>query len=184
MSKTALLLIDVQRGFDDPRWGVRNNVDAEVNIAKLLVVWRSAGRPVIHIQHHSSKASSPLYPGTAGCEFKCEARPQTDEVVFVKRVNSAFIGTSLEAYLRREEIGSLVIVGLTTDHCVSTTTRMARNLGFYVTVVSDATATFDRQGIDGKKLPADTIHTVNLASLNKEFCRVLSTAELATELSS
>ena len=56
-SNTALLLVDVQQGLDDPRWGARNNPDAEQRIADLLAVWRATRRPVIHVQHLVSAAS-------------------------------------------------------------------------------------------------------------------------------
>ena len=59
---------------------------------------------------------------------------------------------------------------------------MAGNLGFHTTLVSDATATFNRQGIDGENLTADEIHKVNLASLNKQFCRVIPTTEVLTTM--
>lgn len=177
----ALLVIDVQQGFDDQKWGTRNNPDAETNIARLLEHWRASGQPVIHIQHHSTERSSALHPDQPGCGFKAEAMPYAGELIFTKQVNSAFIGTGLEQHLRSQNICRLVIVGLTTDHCVSTTTRMAGNLGFSTTLVSDATATFNRQGLDGSNIPAEVIHCVHLASLNGDFCRVLSTAGVLAE---
>ena len=177
-SNTALLLVDVQQGLDDPRWGARNNPDAEQRIADLLAVWRARGQPVIHVQHSSLVPKSPLREGAPGHAFKVQAQPIGGEPVFRKHVNSAFIGTDLEAHLRSNGIESLVIVGITTDHCVSTTARMAANLGFDVTVVDDATTTFERRGPDGALYSADLVHRVELASLNGEFATVRSSQEI------
>ena len=178
--ETALLTIDVQQGFDDPIWGRRNNPDAETHISRLISLWRREKRPIIHIQHCSVEAGSPLRPEQPGCQFKPEAKPIEGEPVFKKTVNSAFIGTELESYLKDNGIEHIVIVGLTTDHCVSTTTRMAGNLGFKVLLVSDATATFDRKGPDGKEYMAEDIHAIHLASLNGEFCNVVTTESLSS----
>src|SRR5688500_10916805 len=177
-SSTALLLIDVQQGLDHPRWGARNNPDAEQRIADLLAAWRASGRPVIHVQHLSVVPDSPLRPDRPGHAFKPEALPRPGELVFRKNVNSAFIGTELEAHLRANGIDSLVIVGITTDHCVSSTIRMAGNLGFAVTVAEDATATFERRGPDGTHYSADLMHRVTLASLHGEFATVRSTRDI------
>lgn len=182
MKKTALIVIDVQMGFDAPSWGVRNNPDAESNIALLLASWRRSNLPVVHIQHCSLEPNSPLRADHQGNAFKDEASPLDGEMVFTKTVNSAFIGTDLEDYLRTNGMTSIVVVGLTTDHCVSTSTRMAGNLGFEVTVVSDATATFNRCGHDGVEYSADEIHKVHLASLNGEFCDVQSTQDVLDKL--
>jgi nicotinamidase-related amidase len=175
---TALLLIDVQQGFDDPRWGSRNNPDAERKIADLLAAWRRHGRPVLHAQHLSREPDSPLRPEAPGHAFKPEALPRAGEPIFQKHVNSAFIGTGLEQYLRERGIEHLVMVGLTTDHCVSTTARMAANLGFTVTIVADATATFDRVGPDTQRFVADQVHRTELASLHGEFATVRTSSEL------
>lgn len=177
-ANTALLLVDVQEGIDDPRQGERNNPDAERRIAALLAAWRAAGRPVIHVQHLSLEPTSPLREGLAGAAFKPEATPLAGEPVIHKHVHSAFIGTGLEAHLRAHGIADLVVVGLTTDHCVSTTVRMAGNLGFAVTVIADATATFGRHGHDGTEFSADLIHRTALASLQGEFATVRSAHEV------
>jgi len=171
----VLLVIDVQKGFDDPFWGRRSNPQMEARIAELLHAWRVTHRPIIHAKHMSKNPISPLRPGQPGNDFKTEAAPLPRELVIEKSVNSCFIGTSLEADLRRSGYDTLVIVGLTTNHCVSTTTRMAGNLGFSTWLVSDATATFDRVGPDGVLYPAEQIQAIALSDLHGEFATVVDT---------
>ena len=179
MNNTALLIIDVQKGLDDPALGRnRNNPQAEANMALLLSEWRRRNRPVIHVRHCSVEPHSPLRPGLPGHAFKEEVLPLAGEKQFDKSGNSAFVGTALTDHLRGREISSLVVVGLTTDHCVSATTRNAADLGFEVTLVSDATATYERQDHEGVIHPAEVVHKVNLASLKGEFCGIRCTDEL------
>lgn len=179
MSETALLLIDVQQGFEEPYWGEISNPEVFDNIARLLAAWRERGWPVIHVRHASTEPQSPLRPDHSGHAFHPKARPLSSETQFLKTVNSAFIGTGLEHHLRDQDIASLVVAGLTTDHCVSTSVRMAGNLGFDVTLVSDATATFGREGYDGEPYAGEDIHRFHLMSLAGEFCRICSSEELA-----
>ena len=184
---TALLVIDVQKAFDpehDAYWGGnRNNPKAEQNIATLLAAWRTNNFPVYHAQHCSANPKSPLHETHIGNGFKPEAMPlPSGEPVFKKNVNSAFIGTALQEQLEAQGITNLVIVGLITNHCGSTTARMAANLGFSVTVVSDATATFDRVSYDGRRFSADDIHEVSLANLHEEFATILTTSAVLQSL--
>ena len=174
-TNAALLVVDMQRGFDNPRWGRRNNPEMEERIVELLDAWRATGRPVVHARHMSTDPTSPLRPGQRGNDFKLLALPKPGESIVEKRVNSCFIGTPLEAHLRRRGIEALVIAGLTTNHCVSTTARMAGNLGFRTWVVSDATATFDRLGPDGVKHAAEEIQSVALSDLHGEFAGIVDT---------
>jgi nicotinamidase-related amidase len=171
----TLIVIDVQKGFDDPVWGRRNNPDAEGNIGLLLDAWRRTGRPVIHVRHDSTNALSPLRPGRPGNDLKEIVRPVRGEPVLGKEVNSAFIGTDLEQRLRRSGSDAVVLVGLTTNHCVSTTARMAANLGFDVRVVCDATATFDMQSPFGTLVSADVMHEIGLTELHREFATIVDT---------
>lgn len=180
MSAPTLLVIDVQAGFDDPGWGPRNNPEAEERISELLRSWRRAVAPIIHVRHHSVTPGGRFVGG--GMAFKRQAAPLSDEPVVTKEVNSAFIGTDLEQRLRTAGADTVVVAGLTTDHCCSTTARMAANLGFDVWFLSDATATFDRLGPNGKHLPARTMHEVSLASLHGEFAEIIDTAEAVRRL--
>jgi nicotinamidase-related amidase len=164
----VLLLLDVQQGFDAPTWGRRNNPEMEDRVVELLDAWRSSNRPVIHIKHMSTEVGSPLRPEEPGNQFKPETAPGPGELVIEKRVHSGFIGTRLEAELRAAGHETLVLVGLTTNHCVSTTARMASNLGFHTWVVSDATATFDRY-------PAELVHAMALSDLHREFATIVDT---------
>lgn len=176
--KSALILVDVQKGFDLPIRGRRNNPQAEANMVRLLSSWRRSSRPIFHIQHLSLESGSPLEMGTEGSAIKPEVRPLGDEPILQKHVNSAFIGTNLEVRLLSQGISAVVIVGLTTNHCVETTTRMAGNLGFQTYLVSDATATFDRAGPDGIMHRAEDIHAMSLLNLHQEFATIVTTDEV------
>lgn len=184
--RPALILIDIQKGFDDIEYwgGHRNNPDAETNAARLLEFWRQNNLPIFHIKHCSTNPDSRLAEGNAGNEFKDLVEPKEGETVIKKNVNSAFIGTDLQQLLNTAGIKKLVITGLTTDHCVSTTTRMAGNYGYDTHLISDATATFDKTGPEGQKFSAEIIHETALASLHNEFATVLKTEELIKKLSS
>jgi nicotinamidase-related amidase len=135
------------------------------------------GLPVVHVQHLSADKGSPLRPGQEGVEFITGTEPQFGERVFQKTVNSAFIGTHLDEYLKSKCIHSLVIAGLTTDHCVSTSVRMAANFGFRVFIVADCTATFNRKVIN-IVYSADVVQDLSLASLNGEFATIILKEEV------
>ena len=168
----ALVLIDIQKGFDQEIWGERNNPSFETNISELLEEWRSLALPVFHVWHDSFLEDSPLKNGKPGFTFMDCSRPIPGDPVITKKVNSAFIGTSLELQLRERGINRITLAGLTTDHCISTSARMASNLGFEVTIVSGGTATFERK-LNGEIFDAETIHQSALASLNQEFARII-----------
>jgi len=176
----ALLLVDVQKGFDDlEHWGgERNNPNAEGNIEELLQLWRKKNLPIYHIKHCSTTPDSPLQKGRPGNDFQDFISPAINEPVIEKKVNSAFIGTDLKEQLQNKNITTIIIVGLTTDHCVSTTTRMAGNFGFNTYLVEDAVATFNKIGAKGEPYSAQLIHDTAIASLKDEFATIVSTQNI------
>jgi nicotinamidase-related amidase len=176
------VLVDVQRGFADRYWGVRNNPGAEGQMSLLLYAWRDSGWPICHVKHNSRNPASPLHPSHDGNGFQQWAAPRTGEKVIEKEVNSAFIGTDLEAELRRLGVTRVILVGLTTPHCVSTTARMSANLGFATYVVSDATAAFEWRSHLGTRLAAEEVHFHALAALHGEFATIVTTSTIMEEL--
>jgi nicotinamidase-related amidase len=153
-------------------------------VGALLAQFREAPATqfeVVHVRHDSVLPASPLNPhnNPDTNAFEPFAAPRAGEAIFAKSVNSAFIGTGLEAHLRDAGVRRLVVAGLTTNHCVSTTTRMAGNLGFDVLLAGDACATFDRVGPDGVKRSAEEVHQFALGDLHREFCTVVETKDVA-----
>jgi nicotinamidase-related amidase len=180
----ALILIDIQEGFHQLHYfgGERNNPDAELYAGVLLHHWRDRQWPVFHVKHCSLEHGSPLKEGTPGNEFQNLVKPLPGEPVIKKSVNSAFIGTDLQQQLETQGIETVVIVGLTTQHCVSTTARMAGNYGLKTYVISNATAAFRSTGPDGESYAPDLVHALSLATLHREFATVLTAHDVLAVL--
>ncbi|HEX5532705.1 MAG TPA: cysteine hydrolase family protein [Actinomycetales bacterium] len=178
LANHALVVVDVQQGFADPVWGRRNNAQCEANIEALLGEWRRVGAPIVFVKHDSKLADSPLRPGQVGNELQDFVTGEPDLLV-TKSVNSSFHGSpDLDAWLRGQSIGGIVVCGITTNHCCETTARVGGNLGYDVVFALDATHTFDRIGPDGLVVDADTLARVTAANLHGEFATVMSTAEV------
>ncbi|MGL4610712.1 MAG: cysteine hydrolase family protein [Trueperaceae bacterium] len=176
--KPVLIIIDVQQAIDHHSWGRRNNSDAEQQMARLLERWRDLKLPIVHVQHISTEPNSTYRPNQPGCEFKKEVKPLLEEKVVQKSVNCAFIGTDLEEYLRTNGYEHLVITGVITNNSVEATARVAGNLGFNTTLVSDATATFDKQDLRGKWHVAEVVHELALANLSGEYATIQTTEQV------
>jgi nicotinamidase-related amidase len=176
----ALLLIDIQKAFLDKDYpgGKRNNHDAELICGKILEKWRELDLNVIHVRHSSINPDSKLHKSKPGFEFNNFVKPKEGEIILTKKVNSAFIGTGLDEILKDLNINTLVIVGMTTNHCISTSVRMAGNLGYETYLISDSTACYNTLGIDGKDIDCEVIYESSMASLKNEFASILTSDEL------
>lgn len=179
--RAALLVIDVQKGFDDAaHWGPRNNPACEANIGALLAAWRAGDRPVVLVRHDSASATSPLRAGQSGNDLKSVTAGARDLVV-TKTVHSAFHGhPNLDDWLRARGVGTVVISGITTNHCCETTARVAADIGYSVLFALDATHTFDRAGPDGSVIAADDLARTTATNLDGEFATVVSTVDLVS----
>lgn len=180
----ALVVVDVQVGFDEPSWGTRgDDTDAERNIAQLVTVWRERGRPVVLVRHDSVHATSPLHPTSPGNRLKPEVTDAMHgaepDLLVTKTVNSAFHGTpDLHAWLSDRRIRQVLVCGVQTNFCCETTARVGANLGYDVVYVLDATWTYDLPGYSGGTIPASTLREVTATNLANEFCRVTTAAHV------
>ncbi len=184
----ALILIDIETAFHDLEfWGARNNPDAEDKAGALLAHWREMRAPIVHVRHVSQNPDSPLAAGKSGTDFMAQVAPLPGETIFEKSANSAFIGTSLETHLRDLGVTDVVTCGLTTPHCVSTTSRMAANLGFNTVLAHDACAAFTscaqtdwNPGL--APMSAEDIHNSAIAHVHGEFLTARSTNAILADV--
>ncbi|GAA2029160.1 cysteine hydrolase family protein [Agromyces tropicus] len=164
----ALIVIDVQQGFDDADyWGERDNPDAEANIGRLVTAWADASAPIVLVRHDSREPGSPLAAGTPGNALKPVVADAPHDLFVTKNVNSAFYGApDLHAWLGERGIRRLVVCGIQTNQCVETTARMAGNLGYDVVLPIDATHTFDLEGPGGVRLAAADLARATAVNLH------------------
>jgi nicotinamidase-related amidase len=177
-----LMVIDLQKAIDDPRWGRRNNPGCEKVVAALLTAWRARHMPILHIRHDSEEPGSTYRPGQPGHEFKPETAPRPGETVLGKRTNSAFIGTGLEERLRKDGCDTLVVTGVITNNSVEATVRMAGNLGFDTYVVADGCFTVDKRDLAGELHPAERVHALALANMQGEYATVVESKDVLAAL--
>lgn len=179
LDRLALLVVDVQRGFDDVgHWGGREGPGCEARVAALAAEWRRHGRPVVVVRHDSTDPGSPLHPSRPGNALKPEV-PADPDLLVVKSVNSCFHGEpDLDGWLRERGLDGLVVCGITTNHCCETTARVGGNLGHVVLFALDATHAFDRRAPDGTLVPAAELERVTATNLHGEFATVVATEHL------
>jgi nicotinamidase-related amidase len=176
----ALLIIDVQKGIDEvSHWGGnRNNPEAEGNIKVLLHAWRKIGLPVFIIKHCSLSPQSPFYPHQKGNELKDFVTLLESEELIQKETANAFLRTPLIEKLAEKDIQHLYITGFVTNNSIEATARMAGELGFKTTVISDATACFNKTGVDGTVYSAELIHQISLSNLKDEYAAITTTQQV------
>ena len=110
--------------------------------------------------------------GSWGAQVLDAIKPMPDEIVIAKTSSSVFISTNIDYVLRNLGIRSLIVAGLLTDQCVDSAVRDACDLGYLVTLVTDACATHSPER-----------HESSLRN-NRGYCRQIATAALVAEIES
>jgi len=166
MKNTALIIIDIQNDyFDGGALTLEGAEHAAANTSNLLDLFRTKQCPIIHIQHETLKPEMGfMLPDTYGQEIHSSVTPQSEETCITKHYPNAFWETSLEKELKTQNITHLVIAGMMTHMCVSSTIRAAMERGFQVTAIQDACATRSL-AINDTEIPANVVHQTALAEL-------------------
>ncbi|HJV83266.1 cysteine hydrolase family protein [Noviherbaspirillum sp.] len=175
----ALIVIDFQlEYFDGGQLFIPDGASAMAYARRLIDFADAHGMPVFHVQH-LGPAGGPLFAKDGDTvAFHPEMTPGPRHVVVQKTTASSFASTDLHAQLQAHGIRTLVICGLMTHMCVSTTARDARPLGYQVLVPGDACATRDIDAWDGGVVDHATLHRVALTEVSDSFAEVLPTAAI------
>jgi len=180
----ALLLVDIQNDyFPGGAMELVGSMEACQRAEALLQGFRRSGRPVIHIQHLSTRPGATFFlPNTEGAKIHVSLRPAPGEPVFQKHFPNSFRETPLLEHLRGLGISQLVVAGMMTHMCIDTTVRAAFDLGLQCQLAQDACATRDltHQGV---RIPASHVQSAFLAALDGTFTKVLSVEDLLAGLS-
>lgn len=174
---SILLVIDMQKAMDHPKFASRNNENAEDNISKLLDYWRTRDWPVIFIQDCSPDPNSPFHPSQPTHAFKDGLEPLGSEIVVQKTGKNGFEGTNLSKHITDTGLTKLTITGCHTPYCVRATVEAALYRDLSTTIVCDATVATDSGSFD-ERLNAEDIHLMVLDELKAISSEVCSTDDL------
>ncbi len=176
-----LLIIDIQRDYFPGGRHPLVDPDAAADAAAvLLAAFRTAGEPVIHVQHVWDAPDAAFFaPGTPGVEIDPRVAPRPGEPVVVKAQPNAFLGTGLADLLCEAAPDELVVCGMMSSMCVDATVRAASDLGHAVTLAHDACAAPDL-AFDGVVVPGAHVHAAFMAALGEGYARLASVADLTS----
>lgn len=138
----ALIVIDVQESFrQQPMWAAISEPEIAGQVSRLVEAARARGDLVVWVLHAEPGTGTVFDPDSGYVRLMDGLVPQHGEPVITKTSHNAFTTTNLQQILTARAIGGLTMCGLRTEQCCETTARVASDLGFTVTFVTDATAT-------------------------------------------
>lgn len=160
-------MIDTQQSFQQrAEWRVSSNPGIVKQVNRLIDAARQADDLIVYLLHAEPGTGDVFDPALGHVRLLDGLTPRPTEPVLTKTSINAFTTTSLHQLLTSRGIREVVICGIKTEQCCETTARLASDLGFGVTFVTDATATFPiahREAPAGRSL-AETLadpHTLS-----------------------
>ncbi|GAA4808616.1 cysteine hydrolase family protein [Actinomycetospora chlora] len=174
LADSVLVMIDLQNTYTRGVMALEGVEPAIDEAAALLDRARSAGIPIVHVQHDAGEGTPYDVRDEIGAIVDRVA-PREGEHRIVKNFPNSFVGTDLESHLRGKDATNLVLAGFMTHMCVNSTARGAFNAGFAPSVVAGATATRALPGPDGT-VSASALQSASLAALSDMFAVVVPDA--------
>lgn len=177
-SSTALIVIDFQNEYFEGKIFIPDGMKALKNTQRLVKFAHKNQFPVFFIQH-IGLADGPLFAkGSKTAKFHPDLQPGKTDHVITKATPSSFVGTDLEKQLKQMGIKKIIITGLMTHMCVSSTARDAVPLGYQVIIAEDATATRDLATWDHQVIDHDTLQKTALAGVADVFAEIFTTDQI------
>lgn len=178
MSKTALVIVDIQNDyFPNGRWPLVGIEAAAAHAAQVLAQARASDDLVVHIRHEAADAAAPFFvAGSEGAKVHPDVAEKPGEPVFVKHQINAFLGTGLDDLLKGHGVEQLTLVGAMSHMCIDAAARAGSDLGYKITVLSDACATHDLESA-GVKTPAVQVQAAFMGALAFAYASVLPTGD-------
>ena len=188
----ALLVIDVQESFRQrPLWAAISNPGIAGDVARLVDGARASGDLVAWVLHSEPGSGTPFDPASGYVRYLAPLAPEPGEPQLTKTSHNAFTTTGLQQLLTQRGIRELVICGIRTEQCCETTARVASDLGYQVTFVTEATATnpiahrdappgqsVEQLLADPRTLPASAVIERTEYSLAGRFATIATIAEV------
>ncbi|KNC12674.1 cysteine hydrolase [Pantoea sp. RIT-PI-b] len=174
--QTAVIVIDIQNEyFPGGKMPIPDGMQALKNSKRIVEFAHKNKMPVFFVQHLGD-ADGPLFAkGSRFAEFHKDLQPAKGDRVISKATPSSFVGTDLQKQLDSLGIKQLIITGLMTHMCVSSTARDAVPLGYSVIIPEDATATRDLATWDNKVVDHKVLQQAALTGVADVFAEIKTT---------
>lgn len=170
--KKGLLIIDVQNDYFPGGKLELHNANSALNTTQQLIKqFRKENLPIFYIQHLAANDAHFFVPNTVGVEIHPQIKPKMNDTVITKHYPNSFFKTNLEDKLKQHNITDLIICGMMSHMCIDTTVRYAHELGYNITIISDACTTKNLDW-NGATYDAATVHHIFMAALNGRFANV------------
>jgi nicotinamidase-related amidase len=175
----ALIVIDVQESFRSrPDWADMHNPQITEQVNRLVEAARIAGERVVWVLHSEPGSDTVFDPVEGHVRLMSELKPAADEPILVKTSINAFTTTNLQQQLVQQGVREVIVCGIRTEQCCETTARVASDLGFDVTFVTDATTTSGIEGLAAEQIIDRTERVLR----EREFATIATTDAMVTTL--